>query len=108
MYGPTMTQKNAPPELRVISQANDKPYTDISHYSDYVYAVDVGEGICIYHAELGVNINHKDFQERPGLIEWVYTPRAQQLGQGTETEASSNKYGHSTCTASKAAGNICG
>lgn len=101
-------QKDAPIELRVISQPQDKPHIDIRHYSNYVYNADAGKGVFIYHAELGVNTNHKDFQDRPGAIEWLYTPLAVRLGQATETEGSSPKYGHSTCTASKAAGNVCG
>ena len=61
----------------------------------------------IYHAELGINTHHEDFQER--RIEWLFTPRAELLGQDTKNKASEQQFGHRTsCTASKAAGRIYG
>jgi len=47
-----------------------------------------------------------DFQGIP--IEWVWTPLQVFKGGQTRTEAPSTSFGHSTCTASKAAGKIYG
>ena len=62
----------------------------------------------IYHAELGIDPQNEDFAWRP--IEWLYTGRARSEQQDTQSETpeSRNNGGHSTCTASKAAGSIYG
>lgn len=90
------------PELRVLSQP---PGTDIDNFSNYVYRSDGSNEAYIYHAELGINSAHVDFRQRE--IEWVYTGYATFLGQDTPNE-SPVAGGHSTCTASKAAGDIYG
>ena len=77
----------------------------ISRYPNYVYRTDTTSPSYIYHAELGVHTGHLDFQRKE--IEWVYTERAIALGQQTRIEAPAGN-GHSTCTASKAAGRIFG
>lgn len=96
------TQRSAPPELRVISQPPGE--IDITHYKNYVYRKSSSPSY-IYHAELGIDPRHLDFWGRP--IEWVFTRRTIHLNQNTRTEDPRAK-GHSTCTASKAAGRIYG
>lgn len=72
-----------------------------------MYRSDLHKQVFIYHAELGINANHDDFADHP--VEWLYTERAQNTGHAIETEAPSMRApGHSTCTASKAAGKIYG
>ena len=91
-------------ELRVLSQPQG---TDsINQYGNYVYPIG-GWETYIYHAELGINKDHLDFQNPQRRIEWVYTPLAAFYGQDMENESRAAD-GHSTCTASKAAGNIYG
>lgn len=99
------TQTMAPMELRVLSQPKDRPDISIDHYDNYVYRTDRQSESYIYHAELGIDPQHLDFHKRP--IEWLYTGRAISRGQNTRTEARAAQ-GHSTCTASKAAGRIYG
>ena len=96
------TQKSAPPELRVISQPPGE--IDITHYENYVYRKSSSPSY-IYHAELGIEPRHLDVWGRP--IEWVFTRRTIYLNQNTISENPRAK-GHSTCTASKAAGTIYG
>ena len=96
------TQQSAPPELRMISQPPGK--TDITHYKNYVYRKSSSPSY-IYHAELGIDPRHLDFWGRP--IEWVFPRRTIYLRQNTRSEDPRAK-GHSTCTASKAAGRIYG
>ena len=104
---PLATQQAAPVELVMLSQ----PWgpNDISHYQNYVYDSTRRQDTYIYHAELGINKQHEDFQFQQGRrIEWLYTQRQLELGDGpTESEAPDSD-GHSTCTASKAAGRIYG
>lgn len=89
-------------ELRVLSQP---PTIDpISYYRNYVYPV-AGRTTYIYHVELGINQEHDDFHGRQ--IEWLYTESSIATGADTMTEAAVGG-GHSTCTASKAVGNIYG
>ena len=54
---------------------------------------------------MGIDPHHLDFLGRP--IEWVFTRRTIYLRQNTHSEDPRSK-GHSTCTASKAAGRIFG
>ncbi|KAL8758120.1 MAG: hypothetical protein Q9184_004021 [Pyrenodesmia sp. 2 TL-2023] len=98
-------QHSPPEELRVISQPpGPEP---IDRYHDYVYRSDLQKPVFIYHAELGINANHIDFAGRQ--VEWLYTDRAKATGHESETESPSTRApGHSTCTASKAAGKIYG
>lgn len=105
------TQTAAPSELRVISQPVEGPNIDIKQYQNYVYRVDTARMTYIYHAELGIDARHADFQGRP--IEWLYTGLAEFRGLDTRGEAPADPakpgiIGHSTCTASKAAGRIFG
>lgn len=102
------TQTAAVPELRVLSQPPGR--ANIDRYPNYVYqSGPPAEDVYIYHAELGINQTYDDFQQRQGGIEWVYTGRAIEQGQNTQTEAPNPEFpGHSTCTASKAAGKIYG
>ncbi|KAL8647613.1 MAG: hypothetical protein Q9210_005452 [Variospora velana] len=94
-------QHPAPEELRVISQPPGPER--LSRYPSYVYRSDSQKQIFIYHAELGINANHIDFAGRH--VEWLYTNRAKFTRHAIETESpSAQKPGHSTCTASKAAG----
>lgn len=98
------TQRPAPPELRVISQPPGP--TDLTHYPDYVFRVNTRPSY-IYHAELGIDGHYLDFWKRP--VEWLYTGRCRHLRQNFRGEAPIDGYvGHSTCTASKAAGRIYG
>ncbi|KAK3171321.1 hypothetical protein OEA41_003405 [Lepraria neglecta] len=76
------------------------------HFHSLVTKDRVRNETFIYHAEFGINTHHEDFQER--RIEWIFTPRAEILGQDTKDEAPGQQFGHSTCTASKAAGRIYG
>ena len=91
-------------ELRVLSQP--KGTDSIKQYGNYVFPIG-GSETYIYHAEMGINKDHLDFQNPQRQIEWVYTPLAEFYGQDMENE-SRVADGHSTCTASKAAGNIYG
>ena len=90
-------------ELRALSLP---PGGFIRHYPNYVYPVG-GIPSYIYHVELGINQRHPDFAGRN--IEWLYTDFAvhQRVNTPTETAAGAVT-GHSTCTASKAAGNLYG
>lgn len=98
-------QHLAPEELRVISQPPGR--VPISRYHNYVYRTDSKKQIFIYHAELGINADHRDFADRP--IEWLYTNRTKFTGNALKTESPSTEHpGHSTCTASKAAGKMFG
>ncbi len=98
------TQTLPATELRVISQPSGS--ANIDHYRNYVYRTDKRRETYIYHAELGINEDHDDFQGVP--IEWVWTDLQIRRGGRTRSEAPSGYYGHSTCTASKAAGRIYG
>ena len=89
-------------ELRALSQpALSGP---ISQYPNYVYPVG-GIPSYIYHVELGINQQHSDFTGRN--VEWLYTGFAIHQRVNTPTEAAAGM-GHSTCTASKAAGKLYG
>ena len=89
-------------ELRVISQPRYRD--DIDHYPNYVYPV-AGRTSYVYHVEVGINEDHADFAGR--TVEWLYTETASRRGAATRREANVAN-GHSTCTASKAVGNLCG
>lgn len=89
-------------ELRALSQPEGSG--SINHYPNYVYPVG-GIPSYIYHVELGINRQHLDFERRK--IEWLYTELSREMGADTMTEADAGG-GHSTCTASKAAGNLYG
>jgi len=78
---------------------------NLDHFPNYVYPSGPHTTVFIYHAELGINGAHQDFANRD--VEWVYTGLAKAQGGDTEDEAS-DAQGHSTCTASKAAGSIYG
>lgn len=80
--------------------------SDLESYKNYVYHSGAGEESFIYHAELGINENHDDFRSRKG--EWVFTNKAARVGQNTKNESPNSPHCHSTCTASKASGNIYG
>lgn len=89
--------------MRVISQPPGPEALD--RYRNYVYRSDLQKQIFIYHAELGINQIHIDFAGRP--VEWLYTERARFTGNNIEKESPCTDFpGHSTCTASKAVGNI--
>ena len=87
-------------DLRVLSQPPG--FISWSRYQNFVYTAG-GAGTYIYHAELGVT---------PGLdvaksrIEWLYTPEVIFAGKAKQGESMGPglSFGHSTCTASKAAG----
>lgn len=105
------TQTAAPTELRVISQSVGGPNIDIKQYQNYVYRADTARMTYVYHAELGIDARHVDCLGRP--IEWLYTGLAEFRGLNTRDEAPADPakpsiIGHSTCTASKAAGRILG
>ena len=99
------TQYSPPDELRVISQPPGPEPLD--RYRDYVFRSDLHARVFIYHAELGINRNHRDFAHRQ--TEWLYTNRAIFTGNNIRTESPHTQApGHSTCTASKAVGNLYG
>ncbi|KAK0510141.1 hypothetical protein JMJ35_007535 [Cladonia borealis] len=89
-------------ELRALSQPLDSD--SISHYPNYVYPIGRKQ-IYIYHVEFGINEKHDDFRDRK--IEWLWTELAKEGGIKTKTDAYA-RGGHSTCTASKAVGNLYG
>ncbi len=99
---PDYTTQIAPAatELRVLSQP--KYGGPIERYKNYVYRKDKIQATYIYHVELGINSAHDDFAGREP--EWVILPGADE----TREEAPVGIRGHSTCTASKAIGNIYG
>ena len=101
-------QKKAPRELVFLSQPPG-PET-IEAYHDYVYYSPPQREIFIYHVGLGINDRHVDFNGRK--VEWIYTGRAIFTGNVDKTETLIDPTGvfngHSTCTASKATGNIFG
>ncbi|KAL8781231.1 MAG: hypothetical protein Q9213_006084 [Squamulea squamosa] len=100
------TQLAAPPELCAISQPRHAQDDDITQYPNYVYrSGKILSKSYIYHAELGIDPYYLDFHKLP--IEWIFTGRAIHNGLNTRREAPNAK-GHSTCTASKAAGKIYG
>ena len=93
-------------ELVVLSQPNDAGYS-LDDYRNYIWKgawLDCSHSF-IYHAELGINKAHKDFQDR--TIEWLYTGLTKNMKYDVEEEVI-YKGGHSTCTASEAAGTIYG
>ncbi|KAL8865814.1 MAG: hypothetical protein Q9198_009152, partial [Flavoplaca austrocitrina] len=96
-FAPTAT------ELRVLSQPSGEANIDM--YKNYVYASRAGENSFIYHVETGINADHVEFLGRRG--EWVFTDLARRARQDTKDEAAVTG-GHSTCTASKAIGNLYG
>lgn len=92
--------------MRVISQPSDAP--DLARFSDYVYyqrSTGDAEPAYIYHAEMGINAEHEDFRGVP--IEWLFTP-LQLFREGPQKSEAPVAAGHSTCTASKAAGRLYG
>ena len=89
-------------ELRVLSQPAQT--RSIGWYPNYVYP-DGGVTTYIYHVEVGINQQHLDFRIRN--VEWLYTQLSIEVGANTPTEAPAGG-GHSTCTASKAVGNMYG
>lgn len=103
---PSYTTQKLPraTELRLLSQPPGP--VSWSRYKNYVYKTG-GVQTYIYHAELGVT---------PGLdvpksrIEWLYTPETRFWGKAKpgESDVPGNFHGHSTCTASKAAGRAYG
>ena len=103
-YEKYATQPLPATELRVISQPSGS--AKIDRYKNYVYRTDKRKETYIYHAELGINADHEDFQGVP--IEWDWTDLQVRRGGRTKGEAPSWYFGHSTCTASKAAGRIYG
>ena len=98
-------QRLAPPELRVISQPPGE--LGITHYENYVYSVN-DKPSYIYHVELGIDPFYLDYLKRP--VEFVYTDVTVHKGSDTRSEVPTHRpyRGHSTCTASKAAGSIYG
>ena len=105
------TQVGAPIELRVLSQP---PSTlQPNEYGAYVYRADRKSLSYIYHAEVGINEQHKDFRKP---VTWLYTGLTNFLAKDTPDEAIIGDYwytklgyqGHSTCTASKAFGTTYG
>ena len=99
---PDYTTQIAPAatELRVLSQP--KYGGPIKRYRNYVYRKDIIQETYIYHVEFGINSAHEDFAGREP--EWVILPGA---SEGRE-ESPVGLPGHSTCTASKAIGNMYG
>ena len=89
-------------ELRALSQPAGSD--SINHYPNYVYPRREAKTY-IYHVELGINQQHADFENRE--VEWLYTETARAVGADKMTEADAGE-GHSTCTASKAVGNLYG
>ena len=89
-------------ELRALSQPIYS--SSVENYPNYVYPV--GHiPTYIYHVELGIDQQHPDFDGRER--EWLFTEKAKDSGADTMTEAATGQ-GHSTCTASKAVGNLYG
>ena len=92
-----------PAELRALSQP---PGGSIQSFPNYVYPnAKRRKRTYIYHVEVGINKEHEDFLGRD--VEWLYTELSIEAGANTPTEAPAGG-GHSTCTASKAVGNLCG
>ncbi|KAI4246655.1 MAG: hypothetical protein L6R42_009840, partial [Xanthoria sp. 1 TBL-2021] len=102
-------QKDAPPELRLISQA---PNTPLAANPGYTYSIDGSEETFIYDIGWGINRAHWDFSNPSRKIEWLYTPQTRLHHHDTPTELTypwPRNFGrHSTCTASKAAGMVAG
>ncbi|KAL8761044.1 MAG: hypothetical protein Q9184_002810, partial [Pyrenodesmia sp. 2 TL-2023] len=90
-------------ELRVISQPNGD--ANLNRHKNYVFRSRAGEESFIYHVETGINQDHIEFRGRQG--EWVFTNSALFARQNVKNETAISA-GHSTCTASKAAGNLYG
>ncbi|KAG7001368.1 hypothetical protein G7Y79_00032g067210 [Physcia stellaris] len=102
-------QYMAPQELVALSQPPGWSPGDISHWENYVYRsrTDLHKESFVYHAEIGINQDHEDFRHR--RIHWLYTGYARKTGNAVPTESRfSSRPGHSTCTASKAVGNVNG
>lgn len=91
----------------MVSQPEDTGEWSYDRYPNYVYRSSPQKDIFVYHAELGINARHEDFKNR--RIEWLYTGFAIKRQQDVPEESPlSASPGHSTCTASKAVGNIYG
>lgn len=89
--------------MRVLSQPSGE--ANLNRYKNYVYASHAGEKFFVYHIETGINADHVEFHGRRG--EWVFTDLARRAGEDKKDEAAVTR-GHSTCTASKATGNLYG
>lgn len=98
------TQYNPAEELRVISKPPSSAQLPLSRFHNYVFPRPDHANAYIYHAEHGINSLHEDFAHR--RIEWLFTDLQIERDGRTRSDASAN--GHSTCTASKAAGTIYG
>ena len=87
-------------ELRILSQPPGP--ISWSEYKNYVYKTG-GIQTYIYHAESGVT---QGLDVPNSRIEWLYTPEAYFWGEAKpgEIDIAGESFGHSTCTASKAAG----
>ena len=103
---PSYTTQSLPraTDLRVLSQPPG--FLSWSRYENFVYTTG-GAGTYIYHAELGVTPGLDVHKSR---IEWLYTPEVIFSGKAKQGESRGPglAFGHSTCTASKAAGIACG
>ena len=99
-------QKDAPEELRVISQP-PVPGSTLADYPDYYYFLDTEEETFIYDIGNGINLAHSEFADPRRKIEWLYTRFTEFRGQNTPTEIPGFR-GHHTCTASKATGILVG
>ncbi|KAL8837691.1 MAG: hypothetical protein Q9170_002423 [Blastenia crenularia] len=89
--------------LEVISQPSST--ADICLYPNYVQYAATAKATYIFHAELGINADHQDFQGPP--IEWLFTA-LQFFREGEVKSEAPAGNGHRTCTASKVAGRIFG
>ena len=102
------TQYPAPKELRMVSQPPGSER--LERFSKYVYRSNWTESdVFVYHAELGVDPDHQDFQGRD--IQWLFTPYSIWTGNNIKVPSQSvipSWREHSTCTASKATGNFNG
>lgn len=90
-------QKNAPPELAVISQPKNQLVPSIPN--EYQYDPSAGKGITVYVVDSGASTQNPEYINMPGSKRWLFP------GFGkTPDHNQDDKFNHGSCVLSKVAG----
>ncbi|KAK2024717.1 subtilisin-like protein [Colletotrichum zoysiae] len=90
-------QRNAPDELKVISQPKGAKLADLPGFG---YGAEAGKGVTIYTIDTGANTGNSEWTGMRGTHRFMYAPGAPHLESDT--------LNHGSCVASKAAGPMYG